>query len=154
MAAHRRKIFSKAQRFFSKDIYRQKLLFEAAFYMLFARFLIAVVPFRYLSMMLEIKPKGTLTTNINSTEIAQQISWAIECAARNLPFTLVCFPQGIAAYLMMQRRRLDVTLFYGINSKHRDLSSHVWVKHGNNCVIGCEQSNDYIVIMSYPQITS
>lgn len=143
-------IFLKAHRFFSMNFSQQKLLVEASLYLLAARCLIGFVPFRHLSALLDEELNAAVSQEIG-IGIAQDVKWAIDSASRHLPVRLVCFPRGIAAYMMLHRRQVDIRLHYGISNRRENIyAGHVWVTYGNFGIIGCEQLEQYTVLMSFP----
>lgn len=139
------------QRFLSKEHFQQRLLLEAAFYLVAAHCFISLLPFRYLSAFLGRKQMRVSVPYENGTELADKISWAVISAARYIPLRLVCFHKGIAVFLMLRQRRVDIRLMYGILRQNDELVSHVWVTYGNKDVIGCEQADEYTVLMTYPK---
>lgn len=151
MAGHGLQIFFTARRFFSKNYCQQKLLIEASIYLLATRCLLVIMPFRRLAAFLGKELKSDAVPRDIGIEIAEKVKWSIDRASRHLPVRLVCLPRGIAAYLMLRRRRVDIQLYYGISNQiDRLYAGHVWVQYGNLGVIGCEQLEQYTVLMTFP----
>lgn len=114
--------------------------------------MIRIMPFRCLTALLDRQLKTDAVPRQIGIEIAKEVQWSIESASRHLPIKLVCFPRGIAAYLMLRRRRVDIQLYYGIsNRKDSIYAGHVWVKYGNLGIVGCEQLEQYAVLMTFPK---
>ncbi len=151
MGRHGQQIFFTARRFLSKNFCQQKLLIEASFYLLAARCLLAIMPFRRLAALLDKELKSDRVPQDIGIEIAEKVKWSIDCASRHLPIRLVCLPRGIAAYLMLRRRRVDIQLYYGISNQiDRLYAGHVWVQYGSFAIIGCEQLEQYTVLLTFP----
>ncbi len=145
-------IFFTVQRFFGKKFCQQKLLLEASFYLLAARCMVRILPFRRISALLDRQLKTNVVPREIGIKIAEEIRWAIDRTSRHLPLRLVCFPRGIAAYLMLRRRRVDSQLYYGISNRKESIyAGHVWVKYGNLGIVGCEQLEQYEVLMTFPK---
>ena len=85
------------------------------------------------------------------TTDAATIRRAIEAWARRLPWRTMCFEQGLAAHWMLRRRGLESTLCYGAATIDGELKAHVWVKSGDQDVIGCESAGDYALIARFPE---
>ena len=78
--------------------------------------------------------------------------WAIEAAARRLPWRAVCIEQGLAAQRMLRRRGVDARLHYGAchEGHSRDLRAHVWVSVAGQIVLGEDDARGHAEIATYP----
>lgn len=80
-----------------------------------------------------------------------KIVWAVQAWGRRVPWRAVCFQQGLATQIMLRRRGLDSTLYFGASPSTKDgLAAHVWVKLGETEMIGCEESAKYAVLAKFP----
>jgi hypothetical protein len=84
-----------------------------------------------------------------SDQLAGGVAWAVKACARRAPWRAVCFQQGLAAQIMLRRRGVDSTLFFGA-AIGEDLTAHVWVKAGERDVVGCEEAPGYAVLATFP----
>jgi hypothetical protein len=76
--------------------------------------------------------------------IAMQARWAIEAVHRHSPVEFVCFPQTLAGYVMLRRRRVASTMVYGVaRSPQGELTAHTWLLVGNRTVVGGEGSGAF-----------
>ena len=78
--------------------------------------------------------------------------WAVEAAARRVPWRSVCIQNGIAAQWMLRRRGIDAVLRYGIaneRSPHR-LEAHVWVTVDGEPVIGGAEARSFAPVAAFP----
>lgn len=83
--------------------------------------------------------------------VSARIAWAVRACARRAPWRAVCFQQGLTAQLMLRRRGMDSTLYFGAaNDKTEGLAAHVWVKLGEREVIGCDEAPGYAVLATFP----
>lgn len=64
--------------------------------------------------------------------------WAVETAARRLPWRTMCIEQGLAAQRMLRRAGIDAVLHYGAR-QGGELESHVWVSVGGQPVLGADE---------------
>lgn len=70
---------------------------------------------------------------------ALRVRWAILAVTRHSPAKFVCFPQSLAAYLMLRRRGIRSTVVYGVaRSPEGELIAHTWVTVGDRTVVGGE----------------
>lgn len=78
--------------------------------------------------------------------------WAVEAAARRLPWRTMCIEQGLAVQRLLRRAGVAAVLHYG--ARHRPasgkLEAHVWVSVGDVTVIGGRESADFAEIAAYP----
>jgi len=79
---------------------------------------------------------------------ARRVRWAIETAARNLPWRPVCFPQAVAATLMLRRRGIASTMYFGVDPA-RDLDAHAWVRVGRLIVTGAPLEPRFTVVSTF-----
>lgn len=76
------------------------------------------------------------------------ICWAIETAARHLPWKPVCLPQAVAAQWMLRRRAIPSTLYLGADPAH-DYHAHAWVRAGTTIVTGGPLEDRFTVVSSF-----
>ena len=78
--------------------------------------------------------------------------WAVEAAARWLPWRCVCIQQGLAVQRMLRTRGFDARLHYG--ARHSvtcgKLEAHVWVTVDGQTVIGGAEANGFAEVAAYP----
>ncbi len=129
--------------------HRPLLMFEALVALGLATALIAILPFRSVARLAA--GEGALTHRSATTAEAHLIARAVGAWAGCVPWRAVCFQQGLAALLMLRRRRQTATLYYGAaHGIDARLVAHVWVTSGSTDVIGCETAADYGVLAIFP----
>jgi hypothetical protein len=67
------------------------------------------------------------------------VGWAIEAAARRLPFDTTCLVRALAADAMLRRRQLPSRLELGVtprSSRTASLEAHAWVESDQTIVVG------------------
>jgi hypothetical protein len=110
---------------------RRRLLLEAMFWLAAARLAILLVPFpriaRYLGKMYP--PAQETGSSQTEPATAGGVSWAVERAARLLPFKVVCLPRALAAWQMLHRRRIAGRLHFGgsRDAASAALRMHAWL---------------------------
>lgn len=77
--------------------------------------------------------------------------WAVEAAARRVPWRAMCFEQGLAVQRLLRKSGVDAVLHYGARqSPASRLEAHVWVSVGGETVIGGEMASQFQLIASFP----
>lgn len=83
--------------------------------------------------------------------LAAEVAWAVQACARRVPWRAVCFQQGLTSQIMLRRRGVDSTLYFGAAmGAESELAAHVWVKAGQTEVVGCQEAAGYAVLATYP----
>lgn len=127
------------------DRQRRTLLVRAAITVTAASAAVALLPFRR-AVRFGSVPLGEGQIGI------EDCVWAVEAAARRLPWRALCIEQGLAAQRMLRRAGTDARLHYGA---HRDIGSdklhaHVWVSVAGRIVLGGEEAKAHAEIATYP----
>lgn len=126
------------------------LLLEAACVLGLVSASIALLPFRWSLAIASTRPSAPEFLGDRS-EAIRNINWAVAVLARAVPWTAVCFQRGLAVHLMLRRRGIASTLYYGARQDERaGLQAHVWVKSGDCPVIGCEEAHRFRVLAAIP----
>jgi hypothetical protein len=75
---------------------------------------------------------------------ALRVRWAVEAVTRNSAARFVCFPQTLAGYTMLRRRKVPSTMVYGVTrSDLGELIAHTWLTVGDRIVLGGEGSSAF-----------
>ena len=116
-------------------------LFVQAFALLgMARLAILTVRFERLARRL-----GTLgvetprQVTLDAVRQARRVAWAIHRASKLTPWQSNCFPQAIAAKLLLKQRGIESTLYLGAAFKPNraeGLEAHAWLRCGPLLVTG------------------
>lgn len=123
----------------------QSLLFLAL-----ASLAVKCLPFRQVMGLAGIIPKISRRRSAPAALI-EETRWALEAAARRVPWRAVCFQQGLAFHLMLRLRGIPSILHYGVKqSAEKGLEAHVWVTNGADPVIGVEAAAGFACLASVP----
>jgi hypothetical protein len=121
----------------------QWLLVRAAGYLAIARIMLIAMSFDRLS--------ARLSAETNSTQIEpdqnllQRIGYAVSAAANNVPWRSDCFPQTIAARMLLKRHGYASTIHFGVErSGEEALAGHAWLTCGETVVIGGAERDRYV----------
>jgi hypothetical protein len=79
---------------------------------------------------------------------AVRIRWAVETAARHLPWKPMCLPQAVAAQRMLRRRGIPSTLYLGV-APGRGYGAHAWVRAGRVVVTGGPRPDQFAVVSTF-----
>lgn len=79
------------------------------------------------------------------------IVWAVEAAARRLPWRTMCIEKGIAVQRVLRASGFDAILHYGArqHAVHGQLEAHVWVSVGEVVVMGGDEMVGFAEVATY-----
>jgi hypothetical protein len=136
---------NKWRRFMQLDGADKWLFLHATVWLGMARIMLIVMPFRRLSARLSSKSDSTQPEP--DQELLQRISYAVSAAANNVPWRSDCFPQTIAARMLLKRHGLASTIHFGVERVGDDeLTGHAWLTCGETVVTGGSELNRYAEI--------
>lgn len=132
---------SRRQRLLAR-LYRRRhdlpLAVEAAIWLLLARVLLVVLPFRRVAALLAPAPGRGGRAPDRPRQIART-RWAVTVLAKRVPWRAVCLQQAIAAQRLLWRRGVESDLYLGAARKPDGaLAAHAWVLAGDDPVVGVE----------------
>lgn len=129
------------------------LIGEAQALIILARLALACLPFRVVAHWLNHPVDRRQMMPAQRELHIREVRWAIAVCARAGLCKAVCFPQGIAAKMMLMRRGLVPTLYYGVRKQGRDgLQAHVWVKERELPVIGAALAETYTFLYAFSDV--
>jgi hypothetical protein len=133
-------------RFYRLPRERRNMLLSALVTLTAASATVALLPFR-MAIAFGSIPLGT-GGRVNPEECV----WAVEAAARRLPWRTMCIEKGLAAQRMLRSAGTDALLHYGAHHAEPSgkLEAHVWVSVAGEIVIGGEEAPHFAEIASYP----
>ncbi len=126
------------------------LLLESAFALVIASLMVRLLPFRSIAAAAS-SNRQVDTSETGDYRRVRAISWAIEAMASRVPWRTVCIQKGVAAQLMLRRRKLPATLHYGLSNRSRTrLEAHIWVTSGPNVVVGGKAAEEFACVAVFP----
>ena len=135
----------KLARFSELDGADKRLLLRAVAWLAVARLMIVAVPFNRLAARLS----ADIPTEKDgqNPEFFQRIGRAVSTAAGNVPWRSDCFPQTIAARMLLKRHGYASTIHLGVERVgDSDLAGHAWLTCGGTVVTGGVDLDRYIEI--------
>lgn len=129
----------------------RRALGEALALMHVAALAVRFLPLRLLGRWCS-RPIGRPITDPARREaLSDLVGWAIDRAAKRSRLRALCFERGLAAQIMLRRRGVDSTLFYGASpGTARPLEAHVWVLAGDHNVTGAPEPGEFATLASFP----
>jgi hypothetical protein len=123
----------------------KRLLLRAAGFLCLASAAVAFLPFRKAIRL------GSIPLGTRKGSLHQQV-WAVEAAARRLPWRTVCIEKGLVLQRLLRSSGVAALLHYGARNDPDSgkLEAHVWVTVDGVPVIGGEQASDFAAIAAYP----
>lgn len=126
------------------------LLLEAAALLAASRAALRLVPIARLMQWLGRRSLPASPAG-DSLQAAHRVQWAIRAVARRFPSAFVCFPQSVAAFLMLRRRGIRGVIYYGVDrSPEHELRAHTWLDAEGFTVVGGEAAPEFTVIQTFP----
>ena len=124
---------------------------EAACMLTFFRVALHFIPVQRLTRWMGDRKQLLLQTESPAgAQTLRRVQWAIDAVVRHAPVAFVCFPQSLAAYFMLRRRRIASQLFYGVARHDQQLTAHTWVKVGDRTIVGGEAAPAFTVLNMFP----
>ena len=121
------------------------LLLRATGWLAIARIMLVAMSFERLSARLSATNESTAIEP--DQKLLQTIAYAVSAAANNVPWRSDCFPQTIAARMLLKRCGYASTIHFGVERAGEDvLNGHAWLTCGETMVIGAAELDRYTEI--------
>ena len=121
----------------------KRMFLHATLWLGVARLMLFFLPFRKLATILSGK-HGALKGD-PEPELLQRIGSSVRAAAGSVPWRSDCFPQSIAAHMLLRHHGYKSTIHLGVERVGDDeLSGHAWLTCGGAVVTGGEDLDRYV----------
>lgn len=110
---------------------------------------VRVLPFRVVAGW-SIRPGWARRTTLCSAEVRR----AIEAWSRRLPWRALCLEQGLATARLLAGNGTPLALFYGAAMIDGEVKAHVWVRSGDQDVVGCESADQFAILARFSNSSS
>jgi hypothetical protein len=124
------------------------LFLEAIGSLALARVAVRTLPFRFIARRLG-EHMAESSREFAGGETPGLVAWAVSAAARRTPWRSKCLEQAIATKLMLRRRAVPCTVYFGVA---RPADAHAWVRVGSRTVIGGGETDRYAVVASFADL--
>jgi hypothetical protein len=130
---------------------QKALLLETLALLSLARLAVLLVPFRWVAKVLGKQEAQTAVQDDPAKRpYVRLISVVVHKAAKNVPWTSKCLDQAIAAKIMLARRGIATTVYFGVkNDENGRLAAHAWLRSGTRYVTGGTNREHYTVINTF-----
>jgi len=136
------KIASKFQRIRQLPAADKLLVLRAALWLAYAHIKLALTPFRQLCESLAVSKAKTIEQV--DPKYLTRIGYAVRAAANNVPWRSDCFPQTIAARMLLSHEGFSSTIHLGVEkSGEGGIAGHAWLTCGGEVVVGGEELDRY-----------
>jgi hypothetical protein len=110
--------------------------------------MLVVTPFERLAARLasDGKHRSTAPDEI----LLERVGTAVAAAANNVPWRSDCFPQAIAAFMLMKHFGYDATIHLGVEKPGDELLGHAWLTSGDAVIVGGDELDRYTEIHRLP----
>jgi len=127
----------------------RNLFFEACFISIKVRINLILFSFNKYSKKFGEKGKHSEVQPETDALLLAQIKHAIKRAVKYSVWRNKCMEQSITAKIMLSKRKIDSTIFFGVRKKNDHLEAHAWLKTGSTFVVGEKQCETYTVVSFY-----
>lgn len=136
----------KLKKILSLPFDRKRLYIEVFVLLAWARILKAL-PFGRVAPSLGKKSMETAETIATNPSLITDISRAIALISRYTFWESACLVQAIAAMKMLERRKIESTLYFGTaRDKQGKMIAHAWLRSGPFYVTGSSVMHDFTVV--------
>lgn len=142
-------MIAKFKKFMKLDLQRKILFLEAFIFLARARYL-KLLPFEKVAPSLGKQSLETTTAASQNVRLIKDISSAVETASKYTFWESACLVQAIAAIRMLNRRKIETTLYMGMSRDDKGkMIAHAWVRSGTLYVTGAEMMNNFTVVRTF-----
>ena len=130
---------------------RKKLLVETVVLLSLARLAVLLLPFRWVAPLLGEEGAQTPTVG-NPAHVASilAVRKALRKVPKRVPWTSKCLDQAIAGKIMLARRGIPSTVYFGVKSGDKgQIDAHAWLRSGPFYVSGGATRNRFAVINQF-----
>lgn len=129
---------------------RLTLLLDTFALLLCARAVLATVPVRYIFAWKQRPLRQEFEyTPSELRSMVRLIAWSVERVSERSPVKFVCFPQCLAAIVLLRRAGIDSRLHYGVARVGKRLVTHTWLEAGGEVLVGLEASEGFSTLNVY-----
>ena len=132
----------KPAKFLALDAADKWLVVRATFWLLAARVMILMTPFEKLATRLSASADNE--EKKVDPELLGRVGYAVAVAAAQVPWRSDCFPQTIAAHMLLKGKGISSVIHLGVERVgDSGLDGHAWLTCGDTVVIGGAELDRY-----------
>ncbi len=143
-------LLRKLRTFLLMPLWKKALAFEILFFLIIAKLMVKCLPFRWYAKRLGKRYSETLSVRLLSHRpLLVYLRVIIPKIGDLVPWRSVCLDQALAGYIMLKRRGLPTTFYFGIHKKADDsFGAHAWLRCGRGIITG-ENGNGMTLVACY-----
>ncbi|CAM3645321.1 lasso peptide biosynthesis B2 protein [Cohnella lubricantis] len=135
------------RRRFGSIIAKSCLLVEAFFYLAWSKAIVARSFARVTAGLGEPMSETPFSRSRERSIVIERVSAAVNRASRHTPWKSTCLVRAVAAMKMLERRRMDSTLYLGTaKDAGGRMIAHAWLRSGTWYVTGAKEMEHYAVV--------
>lgn len=128
----------------------KSLFFEAVRLAIWARIFTLLQPFRKFAKYLGTAHKESSFNSDPNEDIVYKIFRAMRRSSLYLPFNKKCLIEAVVVKIMLERRRIQSTLYLGVaRNDKRNLIAHAWLRYGKSIIVGRKGIEKYVPVEWY-----
>lgn len=128
----------------------KKLLIESYCHLAWARYLKSIPFSKVVPSLGAVMQETSLETNPDNKKTLGEISRAIHLASKYTFFESQCLVKAIAAMRMLERRKIESTLYLGTaRDENGELIAHAWIRSGPFYLTGSEGMERFTVVSKF-----
>lgn len=115
------------------------LLVEATLWLGLMRLALWLIPVSRLLQLAGLTQDENFRPDPTLADTATDIGWAVQTAAAHTPWKSACLSQGLVGSIMLHRRNIPCTLYFGVakdGSSLKNFLAHAWLSYGDNILTG------------------
>lgn len=124
------------------------LICEAVPMLTLSRLLVLLIPFRRTASLLGVINQETPTEFGANAKNAQRISSILRQISYLLPWRSMCFEQALAGMMMLKLRRLDGTIYFGVQKDAQQMKAHAWLRSGSQIITGAAGHERFTILFT------
>jgi hypothetical protein len=138
----------------SRTIQLKVFHYEAILTLLYAYFILHLLPFRVIEHIMSNPPGRTEVYGERRRQLIQAIVSKIYQISQAMPFEIVCFPRCLASQMILRRYGIYATVNYGAATfPEKGLTAHTWL---HDPVTGLSEQEhmveNYQILACYPHV--
>jgi hypothetical protein len=141
----------KLKRVLRLPLAQKGLLLETLALLALARVAVLLLPFRWVARVMGKQEAQTpVQYDPGKARHVRRIAVMVHKTSRNVPWTSKCLDQALAAKIMLARRGIAATVYFGVkNDAHGRLAAHAWLRSGTLYVTGGASRNHFTIINTF-----
>ncbi|MCP4177331.1 MAG: lasso peptide biosynthesis B2 protein [bacterium] len=136
-------MFKLVKSFIKIPLREKKTVIEVVLLLLYGRILL-LLPYKYMKQYFGNYSIESSESEILNPRELRKISRYIRHIGERLPWKCTCLVNAISAKIMLRRRKIPSTIFFGMAKDSDDkIAAHAWVKCGDIYITGEHTEHEY-----------